>query len=89
MTNRFEQSAPPSIDKLYRTLPIGPFGVSPYLHARHDRRADGEIGITRLARRLASFARTARSTLQRWVFGERAYAHVALAERSAACPPCP
>lgn len=86
MTNRFEQSAPPSIDKLYRTLPIGPFGVSPYLHAHRARRPGSEIGITRLARRLARLAKTA---LQRWGSGKRAYAHVALAERRAACPPCP
>lgn len=39
MPNRFEQSAPPSIDKIYRDLPVGPFGVSPYIRAHRDRRA--------------------------------------------------
>ena len=31
MPNRFEQSAPPSIDRLYRSLPVGPFGVPPMI----------------------------------------------------------
>ena len=85
MTNRFEQSAPPSIDKLYRSLPIGPFGVSPYIHPRRGRRTGGK----QLARRFASVARALRSTLQRWVSGERTYADLALSARRAACPPRP
>ena len=32
MPNRFEQSAPPSIDKIYQGLPVGPFGVTPFIH---------------------------------------------------------
>ena len=36
MPNRFEQSAPPSIDKIYQNLPVGPFGVSPFIHRNRD-----------------------------------------------------
>jgi len=38
MPNRFEQSAPPSVDKIYQGLPIGPFGVSPFIY--RNRKAD-------------------------------------------------
>ncbi len=31
MRSRFKQSAPPSLDRLYRDLPVGPFGVPPML----------------------------------------------------------
>ncbi|MDH3660734.1 MAG: hypothetical protein OEU92_12050 [Alphaproteobacteria bacterium] len=31
MTNRFEQSTPPSIHDVYRGLPIGPGGVEPFI----------------------------------------------------------
>lgn len=39
MPDRFEQSAPPSIDSLYRTLPVGPFGASPFIRPSRGRRA--------------------------------------------------
>lgn len=89
MPNRFEQSAPPSIDKLYRSLPIGPFGVSPYIHARRTSRADGKAGLMTLILRLLGAKSRVQSTLRRWVFGEVMAAPLALTERRAACPPRP
>ena len=85
MTNRFEQSAPPSIDRIYKNLPIGPFGVSPYVYPRRHRGTDGKTGVRRLARRLAGLMKAMRSALQRWIAGKRAYADIALPTRRAAC----
>ncbi|MEZ5932548.1 MAG: hypothetical protein R3F54_11425 [Alphaproteobacteria bacterium] len=38
MSNRFEQSMPPSIDDVYRGLPIGPLGLSPLIRPAHAER---------------------------------------------------
>lgn len=34
MANRFRQSMPPTIDDVYRGLPIGPGGIEPFVYTR-------------------------------------------------------
>ena len=89
MPNRFEQSAPPSIDKLYRGLPVGPFGVSPFVHPRRDRRDKNGVSITQSATWLLGLGKTVRSTLRRWLSGGEAYPTIALSERRPTCPTRP
>lgn len=44
MPNRFKQSAPPSLEKIYQGLPVGPWGVPPYIHRHGERSAVLWIG---------------------------------------------
>ncbi len=73
MTNRFEQSQPPSVHDVYRGLPLGPLGVSPFIYRDRGPQPRPPVrlpwrvvigGMRSLARRLVTLLRKPRARHQ-------------------------
>ena len=89
MPSRFAQSAPPSIDNIYNGLPIGPFGVPPFIKADRQRRSHGRmVGMVPL-QRLAGLAVAPRSWLRGWTLRARTASILAASDCGAIRTPCP
>jgi len=63
MANRFRQSMPPTVDDVYRGLPIGPGGVEPFVDTDRGRARSG--GAARPRRR--SLVRAIGSGIERLI----------------------